>query len=430
MGFQQGLSGLSAASTNLDVIGNNIANANTVGFKAGTAEFADLFANSLGGGVSNGVGLGARVSQVAQSFTEGNLQTTSNPLDTAINGDGFFVVNNAGSLSYSRDGQLQVNANGYLVNSTGGEISGYTANAAGTITQGAATPIQINTANLAGSATTTASEIANLDSSDTVPATAVFNPTDATSYNKSNSMTVYDSLGDPHTLTTYYQLQPPATVGGPTNTWNVYATMDGTPVTVNGGVSITNAAGATVTNAAMQVQFNSSGTIQTTTPTPLPAALSAVLSNGATTPFNINFSLTGSTAEGTAYSFGTQTQNGYAPGTLTSFAIGSDGTINGSYSNGQTKALGQVVLASFTDPNGLQPTGNNAWLQTSASGQPVIGTAGSGNLGTLDSSTLEASNVDLTSSLVNMISAQRVYQANAETIKAQDTIMQTITSLF
>ncbi len=413
MSFQQALSGLSAASTNLDVIGNNVANANTVGFKQGRAEFADMFANAMNGGTNNQLGLGARVAQIAQQFTQGTIQTTNNPLDTAINGNGFYRVDNAGTISYSRDGQFQVDANGYLINSTGAKITGFQASATGVVNQGSPVDLQINTADLTPQATTKASEVLNLNANATVPATATFSPTDATSYNQQSSMTVYDSLGDPHTMTTYYQLQPvSATVTA--GTWNVYATLDGNAMTLNG-------------NASGQMVFNPSGGLSS--PSPAAFTMSGGVANGAVTPLAYTYSLTGTTEYGTTFSTGNIQQDGYAPGQLSGFAIGADGTIQGNYSNGHSQALGQVVLASFADPNGLQPIGNNAWTQTVASGQPVLGTPGSGALGSLQSSALEQSNVDLTTELVNMITAQRSYQANAQTIKTEDQIMQTITSL-
>jgi len=428
MSFQQALSGLSASSTNLDVIGNNVANASTVGFKEGRAEFADMFANALNGGSNNQLGLGARVAQISQQFTQGSVQTTSNPLDTAINGNGFFRVDNNGTVSFSRDGQFQVNANGYLVNSTGAKITGYPATATGTITQGTPVDLQINTADLVPVATTKASELVNLNANATVPANPVFSPTDATSYNQQSSMTVYDSLGDPHTLTNYYQLQP---AGGTVaaGTWNVYATLDGSPVTVTNGVAVTDASGNVTANAAGQIVFNSAGGIASSTPSTLPFQYNAALTNGAATPLTFNYDLTGSTEYGTSFSTGSIQQDGYAPGQLTGFSIGPDGTIQGNYSNGHSQAMGQLVLANFANPNGLQAMGNNAWSQTTASGQPVIGTPSSGSLGSLQSSALEQSNVDLTTELVDMITAQRAYQANAQTIKTQDQIMQTITSL-
>jgi flagellar hook protein FlgE len=428
MSFQQALSGLSAASTNLDTIGNNVANANTVGFKEGRAEFADLFANALNGGSNNQLGLGARVAQIAQQFTQGNLQTTSNPLDTGINGNGFYRMSHNGTVTFSRDGQFQVDNQGYLVNSTGGRLTGYQADVNGTITQGNPVELKINTADLVPVATTTTSEVLNLDSRSTVPAAAVFSPTDPNSYNQQSSMTMYDSLGNPHTMTTYYQLQAAGGTVAP-GTWNVFGTLDGQAVSVTGGVTVNDAAGNPTVDAAAQLVFSSAGAISTTTPAGMPFPMTIALANGSNSPLNFTFDLTGTTQFGSTFSTSNIQQNGIPPGHLTGFAIGADGTVQGNYSNGRSQPLGQVVLASFMDPNGLQPIGNNSWTQTVASGQPLVGVPGAGNLGSLQSSSLEQSNVDLTSELVNMITAQRVYQANAQTIKTQDQILQTITSL-
>lgn len=426
MGFQQALSGLSASSTNLDVIGNNVANSSTVGFKEGRAEFADMFANALNGSTDNEVGLGTRVTQTAQSFSQGTIQTTSNPLDTAINGNGFFRVDNSGTISYSRDGQLQVDKNGYLVNSTGAKITGYSATSSGTVTQGALGDIQITSTDLVPAATANASLAVNLNANATVPTTTTFDPTDSTSYNQQTSMTVYDSLGDAHTMTTYYQLQASTGTTG-SSTWNVYATLDGNEMSVTNGVAWTDKSGNAQT--AGQITFNSSGAVTSSTPATMPFTVAGTLSNGATSPLSYNLSLKGSTEFGTTFSVNSNTQDGYAPGQLTGFSLEADGTVEGTYSNGHSQAMGQVVLANFADPNGLQATGNNAWTQTVASGEPVVGTPNSGSLGSLQSSALEQSNVDLTTELVNMIVAQRAYQANAETIKTEDQMLQTITSL-
>lgn len=425
MSFQQALSGLSAASTNLDTIGNNVANANTVGFKDARAEFADLFSSALNGGSNSQLGQGARVAQIAQQFTQGNLQTTNNPLDTGINGNGFFRTSTNGTISYSRDGQFQVNAQGYLVNSTGAQITGYPASATGAIQTGSPVPLQINTAGLLPTATSTSQAVLNLNSGSSVPTVATFNANNPSSYNNSTSQTIYDSLGNPHTMTSYYQLQAVAPAAVPpvaAGTWNVYATLDGVPMTVTTpGVPPT-------TGANGQIIFNAAGGI--TNSGSLPFTLtSGALTTSATTPLVTTFDLTGTTQYGAPFSVSNLQQNGTAPGNLTGFSIGADGTIEGSYSNGHAQALGQLVMASFIDPNGLQATGNNSWNQTVASGDPLVSTPGSGTLGTLQSSSLEQSNVDLTAELVNMITAQRNYQANAQTIKTQDQIMQTITSL-
>ena len=409
MSFNSALSGLNAASQDLDVIGNNVANSGTVGFKQSQIDFADVYANSLASNVSLEVGTGTRVAQVAQQFTQGTITTTSNPLDVAINGDGFYRLDNNGTITYSRNGQFQVDKNGYIINSNGNRLMGYGATAAGKITSGAVSDLQINTANMPPKATSTVGNGLNLNSTSTVPANA-FNINDPTSYNNSTSVTVYDSLGNAHTLQTYYALTSTS------NTWNVYASLDGTPV------------GYTPPAAAVPVTtlaFNSSGALSTGSP----VTLSLPLTNGAATPQSVQLNYTGSTQYGASFSVNALSQDGYTTGQLSNFSIGKDGTITGNYTNTQTAVLGQVVLANFTDPNGLQPLGSNEWAVTAASGPELVGAPGSSSLGVLQSSAVENSNVDLTNQLVNMITAQRDYQANAQTIKTEDAITQTLINL-
>ncbi|HUN92724.1 MAG TPA: flagellar hook protein FlgE [Burkholderiaceae bacterium] len=405
MSYQQGLSGLSAASQDLDTIGNNVANASTIGFKEGRAEFADIYANSLATDVGSQIGIGTRIAAVAPEFTQGNIETTSNPLDIAINGQGFFQMNDAGAMSYSRDGEFQLDQNGYIVNSSGYNLMGYPVNASGTVTPTTPVPLQISTSDLAPVATSTASLGVNLDSTSTAPTNA-FSTADSTSYNASTAITVYDAQGNSHTLSTYY-------VKTANNTWNVYGASDGT--LLNSG------------NALGTLNFSTGGTMAASQT----FNLTLPLTNGATTPQTIalTYPATGTTQYGVAFAVNTNSQNGNTTGQLSGYTIGSDGTIQGRYSNGMTRDMGQVVMANFADPQGLTALGNNQWGETSQSGQPQVGAPDSGNLGTLQSGALEQSNVDLTTQLVDMITAQRYYQANSQTIKTEDTIMQTLVNL-
>lgn len=401
MSFQQGLSGLNAAAQNLDVIGNNVSNASTVGFKQSKAEFADVYANSLTGAGGSQVGIGVKVSQVAQQFTQGNITASNNPLDMAINGGGFFRMDNNGLITFQRNGQFQLDKNGYIVNSSGDKLTGYTANSSGVLSTGSAGPLSISTSDLAPKQTSSINAVLNLDSTSAVPVTTPFSMTDPTSFNTSTAVSVYDSLGNSHTLQSYYVKTAPGT-------WDVYASTDG---------------GAAA--AAGTLNFNSSGALTT----PMPFSVSVAVTSGAATPFNVAVDFTGTTQFGSAFSVNTLNQDGYTSGRLASFSVGADGTVVGSYTNGQTNVLGQVVLANFANPNGLQPLGNNQWGETATSGTPLVGTPTTGSLGTLQSSALEESNVDLTAELVNMITAQRVYQANAQTIKTEDQVMQTLVNL-
>ena len=401
MSFQQGLSGLNAAAKNLDAIGNNVANANTVGFKQSQAQFADVYANSLNGAGGSQVGIGVKVSQVAQQFTQGNITATNNPLDMAINGGGFFRMDNGGEVTYQRNGQFQLDRMGFIVNPSGAQLTGYMANASGVLSTGAPTPLSINTADLVPQVTTAANAVLNLDSSSAVPAVSPFNMNDPTTFNNSTALSVYDSLGNSHTVQTFYVKTAPGA-------WDVQASMDGGAAFLAGALT-----------------FNASGALTSGSPITIPPQ--AVTTGASPLGFSIDF--TGTTQFGATFSVNTLNQDGYTSGRLAGFNIGADGMIQGRYTNGQSAVLGQVVLASFANPNGLQPLGNNLWSETATSGTPLVGTPDSGNLGVLQSSAVEDSNVDLTAELVNMITAQRVYQANAQTIKAQDALLQTLVNL-
>lgn len=408
MSFESGLSGLAAASQDLDVIGNNVANSGTVGFKQSQIQFSDVYANSLSGAGASQIGIGTKVADVAQQFTQGNITATSNPLDVAINGGGFFRMDNNGSVSFTRNGQFQLNNAGYIIDANGDKLTGYTANANGALSTGAPADLNINTASLPPKITSTVNALLNLNAASTVPVNS-FNINDPTSYNNATSVSVYDSLGNSHSLQTFY-----VTTG--TGSWNVYATSDGVPI------------GYTPPAAPVPIgtlNFSTSGTVTSGSP----MAVAMPVGTGAATPLNVSLNYAGTTQFGAAFSVNSLQQNGYTSGQLSNFSVGSDGKVAGSYTNGQTATLGQVVLANFTDPNGLQSMGNNQWAATAASGPPLIGAPGSASLGVLQSSATESSNVDLTTELVNMITAQRNYQANAQTIKTEDALTQTLINL-
>ena len=418
MGFEQGLSGLEASSQNLSVIGNNVANASTVGFKASEVLFSDVYANSLSGAGASQVGIGVSVGSVEQQFTQGTITSSTNPMDIAINGGGFYQMSNNGTISYTRNGQFQLDKSGNIVNAAGDILQGYSANSAGVLQTGSTANLMINTANIAPSATTKVDAVLNLDSQDAIPATTPFSATNSATYNNSSSVTIYDSLGNSHVLQSYYVLT--GTTGGASGTeptWEVYATLDGTAV-----------AGANPDGSVGTLTFTSAGAIDTTATT-VPIAMSLPLTNGATTPLAFNLDFTGTTQYGAAFATTTLSQDGYTSGQLSGFSASADGTIVGTYTNGKSATLGQIALASFTDPNGLQNLGNNEWAATATSGAALVGTPGTGNLGVLQSSATEDSNVDLTSQLVNMITAQENYQANSQTIKTEETILQTLVTL-
>lgn len=405
MSFQQGLSGLNIAAKNLDAIGNNVANASTVGYKAARAEFADVFANSLAGGAGVQIGIGAQVAAVRQQFSQGNIVTTSNPMDVAINGSGFYRLSTNGTISYARNGQFSLDRDGYIVTNSGARLTGYPADPNGQIVASTPIDLQVSLANIAPRATTDARVAINLDSRENVPA-AAFSIADPTSYNSSTAMTVYDSQGNAHTLTLYFRKSA-------ANTWDVFGAADG---------AVLNGAAALGT-----MNFGGNGLL----PGNVTMNASIPLTNGAASPlaFPITFPVSDMTQFGVNFSVSQLQQDGFTTGRLAGFAIGDDGVILGRYTNGQTRAQGQIVLANFVNAQGLAALGGNEWAETSESGQPLVATPGSGNLGTLQSGALEEANVDLTEELVKMITAQRVYQANAQTIRTQDQVMQTIVNL-
>jgi len=533
--FQQGLSGLDGASQSLDVIGNNIANASTVGFKSSTAEFADVYANSLNSVSGNTAGIGVSVGTIAQNFTQGSIQASANPLDVSINGGGFFrTVAPNGSIQYSRNGQFTVSSPNYtLTNAQGAQLTGYLANSSGQIQQSTPVPLAINQSDIPPVATTTLALQENLNSAKSTPTVSPFNPSDSNSYTFAGSATqVFDSLGNAHQMQEYY-------VKTASNSWDVYTTVDGNelaaqtalqtmstdpatlaaraqyqtdltttpavdPTVIQGDLAAyAAAAGAALSAAAVTANASQDqqdkltavydpttgvGTQVGTTPDKIDAALAAALgvpptkvgtlvfdpngalngpasnaamstmpivppattpptlplsiavpiypNNGSAEPLTITTSFTGSTQYANAASgapggtdIAAPNQNGYASGTLIGYAIGADGIVQGNYSNNLSRPLAQIVMANFADVNGLTPLGNNAWAESAKSGQPSVGVPNSGSMGALKANSTEQSNVDLTTELVNMITAQRVYQANAQTIKTEDSILQTVVNL-
>ncbi|QGZ62670.1 flagellar hook protein FlgE [Paraburkholderia acidisoli] len=408
MGYQQGLSGLAASSNDLDVIGNNIANANTVGFKQSTAQFADVYANTIATAVGNQIGLGASLSTVQQDFSQGTITTTGQALDVAINGNGFFQMSSNGTVTYSRNGVFQLDKNGYITDATGHDLMGYAADATGVINTAATVPLKVPTTNIAPLATSSITAQLNLNAQATAPTSSTFDPSNSNSYSYSTSITGYDSLGGTQQVNLYF-------VQNSTGSAEVYA--------VNGGT----------TTDMGTMAFDSSGNLTGTTDASTGTAtsqlgqfqLNITPTDGAANQ-TITVDFTGTTQYGGTSGVNNLTQNGYASGSLSNFSIGSDGTITGNYSNGQTMALGQITLANFNNPNGLLNLGGNQFQETSASGVAQVSTPGSTNHGTLTGGAEEASNVDLTNQLVDLITAQRNYQANAQTIKTQQTVDQTL----
>jgi flagellar hook protein FlgE len=411
MGFQSGLSGLNAASKNLDVIGNNVANAQVAGFKGSVTQFAEMYAASLGNGDTTAAGIGSKVQNVSQLFNQGNISPTNNPLDIAVTGRGFFRLNDNGAIAYSRNGQFKLDSQGYIVSPQGLNLTGYGVDNNGSIVNSNPEPIRMNSAALAPQATDQFEATLNLDSRSSVPPVGTFDPTNTQSFNFATSATLYDSLGNAHVFSMYF-----VRAAAP-GTWSAFGTVDGGPVA---DVNLGAGAGLPATLA-----FNSSGTLSTA----MPINASVVVSTGAQTPLSFTLDFSGTTQYGAISSVGALSQTGYTSGRLVGFDIAQDGVIAGRYSNGQTRTVAQIVLADFVNPQGLSPAGDNVWAETVQSGLPLVGAPGSGTLGNLQSSAVEESNVDLTAELVNLITAQRNYQANAQTIKTQDAVLQTLVNL-
>ncbi len=426
MGFQQGLSGLNAASKNLDVIGHNSANTNTVGFKASRAEFAEMVASAIGAAGGSNAGIGVEVSAVAQQFGQGNITITGNTLDVAINGSGFFKLQQPdGSSAYTRAGNFKLDKIGNLVTNNGAKVMGFPIDPiTGLRTASDPSPLSFPTgAPIPAKQTTKIVAEFNLDARAkdaagdpaAVPPVA---PTPRATYG--TSINVYDSQGVAKPVNLYFQKTATA------NTWDVYDTLDdpsATPPVV--GVVIG------------QITFDNNGAI--TGPAATPPATGFILpltginpsppNPNNLPPFDVEISLDGVTQFGSKFSVSDLSQDGYASGTLTGINVEASGMVMARYSNGVTRAEGQVALANFRNPQGLLAVGDNAWVETFESGASVIGTPTDGNFGALRSGALEDSNVDLTAELVNMMTAQRTYQANAQTIKTQDQVMSTLVNL-
>jgi flagellar hook protein FlgE len=410
MPFEIALSGINAAMADLNATANNIANVNTTGFKRSRAEFANLFAVTPYGLAQNAIGAGVRVAAVAQQFAQGDINFTDNNLDMAISGTGFFTLSRAGQTVYSRAGQFGVDKDGFVVDPEGDKLQAFPPNASAVGTTatsfdtGRLGNLQLQTTDSAPNASTKLSVGINLPAADTAPTVTPFDPANSQSYNRTTSMTTYDSLGVAHT-TSFYYVQ-----SGTPNTWNMYTYVDG--ASLSGPDSLV---------------YNSSGAL--TTPAGGTLALPAYTPPGGAAPMNMTVDLSKSTQFSSEFSVNSLTQDGYAPGQLSGISVGNDGVVTANYTNGQSIALGQVALTNFSNPQGLQQLGDNAWAETYTSGQPLRGTAGTSAFGQIQSGALEASNVDLTSQLVNMITAQRDFQANAQVISTSDQITQTIINI-
>ncbi|MEW6206487.1 MAG: flagellar hook protein FlgE [Pseudomonadota bacterium] len=428
--FQQGLSGLNAAQRGLEVIANNVSNASVVGFKGSEAEFSDVFARAFNGARStNGIGLGTSLAAVTQNFKQGNINVTGNPLDLAISGTGFFKVQAGnGDNIYTRNGQFTLNNAGVIVNSRGDKLQGFPVDAATGRPSDVAQDILVPRGSIPPAATRSGRLELNLDARATAidPALA-FDPANLNTFNNSTSMTVYDELGGAHIMAVYMRKEA-------SNDWSVFATVDGTQVDIGTAPVAVTAAPAQSTAATLQ--YGVDGLLTTPNTGNLTVDMSRFVtasgvpfSSTGTAPNQFTFDMSNTTQYGSSFVVQNLGQDGFESSPFAGFDVGADGMLTISYANGQLVNHAQIGLYRFPNPEGLQPVGSNGWLATNSSGPELVSLSEDTAFGIIQSGALEESNIDLTAELVAMISAQRVYQANSQTIKTQDSIFQTITNL-
>jgi flagellar hook protein FlgE len=404
MTFRIALSGLNAAQSDLNVTANNIANTSTNGFKGSRTEFADLFAVSLQGVSSNASGNGVRVAAVTQQFAQGNIEFTDSNLDLAVSGQGMFVLSDNGALAYTRAGAYQMNRDGYVVNSAGQRLQVYPPIAGGGFNTGGLSDLRLLTTDSAPAATGNIEYILNLPANASPPPVAVFDPNDPNSFNQATSLTLFDSLGATHTGTMYFTKTATA------NQWSTQLAIDGTLV-----------------GAPQTLQYSATG-LQTAPVGGLVAFPAYTPTTGAA-PMQVTVDLAQSTQFGGNFAVNSVTQDGYTTGRLIGIDISDTGIVNARFTNGNSQPLGQIAIANFANPQGLQQLGNTQWAETFASGQALRGQAGNSGFGLVQSGALESANVDVTEQLVNMITAQRNFQANAQMISTADQITQTIINM-
>jgi flagellar hook protein FlgE len=403
MPFRTALSGLNAASADLRVTGNNIANSGTVGFKESRAEFADVFALSQGGISQTAIGTGTKLAAVTQQFGQGNIDFTGNNLDLALNGDGFFVLSDSGSRIYSRAGAFQVNRDGFVVNAQGQRLQVYPRQdeLGNQFNTGLLSDLQLSTSEAPPNATTEIEARVNLPAG-VDPITIPFDIDDPASFNNATSVTIYDSLGQSHTATLYFRNTAPLQ-------WESYLAIDGNAV---GG--------------AQALEFNPDGTVLAPT---APFDFGAYDPGNGAENLEIEFDLSAATQYGGAFNVTSLRQDGFTTGRLSGIDIDPTGVVFARFTNGQAQSLGKVALANFANPQALQQLGDNTWGETFGAGDVILGEADTGNFGLIQSGGLEASNVDIAQQLVNLITAQRNFQANAQVISTADTVTQTIINI-
>lgn len=385
MSFAIGLSGMKASTKELDVISQNIANSATAGFKSARAEFAALYSGGKAGGVE--------MNNISQNFdTDGTKEFTGRSLDMAISGDGFFMVKDeSGQARYTRAGMFSRDAENYITSADGMKLQGYGVNANGDIVNGVLTDLQVGTGSVPAKASTELEFKANFKAdAATIPAVPAFDPADSNTFNFSYSSDVYDSLGNKHTVSQYLVKNAP-------NDWTAHYYVNGSA------------------NTTANVTFNPDGTLATpAAPTPINFAPPGA------DPMSVGMDLTGSTQYSGDFSVSRNETDGYTSGELSGLEVSDDGMISAVYTNGRTQLQGQVILANFANPGGLENANGTSWLQTFDSGNPLFGAAGTGTMGGLTSGAYEGSNVDLTSELVKLMSTQRNFQANSKSVSTAD----------
>lgn len=424
MGFETAVSGIRAASSQLGILGNNIANSSTSGFKQSRGEFADVYAASALGVASNSIGRGVELTAIAQQFTQGNISFTDSSLDLAISGTGFFMLDDGGTTRFTRSGAFAVDSEGFVTNNEGLRLQAFSADTSGQIT-GLINDVRLTTSQIEPIPTANVDITANLDSREGQPLIAWGGPYDAFAtpptapsadeFNGSTSLTVYDSLGNPHSLTTYF-----VKTATP-NVWEVHTTIDG--VTTSGAApvdTITFEDNGQFDTASLPIEINITGWA------PLDSSGNPT---GANPSQNLVVDLSTTTQFGSDFGVSFISQDGFSSGQLRGVEISDTGVIFARYTNGQSFALGQVALANFANQQGLQPLGSTAWAETFASGVATVSEPGTAGLGLIQSGALEDSNVDITQQLVNMITAQRNFQANAQVIQTEDAVTQTVINL-
>jgi len=428
MSFSTALSGLNAAQAELNVTSNNIANVGTNGFKGSRAEFADIFATSSFGSSSTAIGNGALLANVAQQFGQGNLEFTQNTLDLAMSGEGFFILSpsetNANNL-FTRNGEFGVDNNGFVVNNAGARLQVFPVNSDGTVTAtsiSSTIPLQLPQTAGVPTVTSLVDIGVNLPASAAVLDPSLFDPTQASTFSQSTSLTVFDSLGESHVVTAYYIKTAP-------NAWGAYYnTTDDTgatlPVDIAGGTA---GAGGQLFNT---MAFDNSGGYLSSVPDPIiTSPIDYGNGSNAAGTLNFNYAGNGTTQFSSPFTVNVLEQNGFPIGRLTGVEISDTGVVRANFSNGQSTALGKIALARFQNTQGLAQIGNNSWEDTTDSGTPLVGEAVTSSFGQIRSGALEVSNVDLTAQLINLIAAQRNFQANAKSIETENTVTQAIINI-